>query len=151
MDVRSNLAYNYNAFEEKQTIKKPEIKQITAKKVVSKGVSPFKAACYVLTVVVVLGIIIYGRATQAELEAQYTKTVKEMSQLANENIILQNQIESKLSIKNIEEIAQNQLGLIKVDNSQIECINFNIESKAEVVKKQTIWSSVSGWVTSLFQ
>lgn len=151
MDARSNLAYDYSRFEEKQNIEKPEIKQVASRKAIHKGVSSTRAVCYVLATVVVLGMMIYARATQAELEAKYTEITKKTNQLTNDNIILQNQIESKLSLKNIEDIAQKKLGLVKVDNSQIECINFDIENKAEVVKKQTLWSSISGWFTNLFQ
>lgn len=152
MDRRSNLAYDYSHFEQSAEAaqEKPTIQEVRKKQLHDKTISAAKSVGYIAMAVIMLSIVIYGRATQAELEADYAATVKEINRVTNDNIILQNQLESKLSLKNIEEIAKNELGLTKVDNSQIECINFNLENKAEIIKKQSIWSTVSNWFTGLF-
>lgn len=150
MDVRSNLAYDYSQFEEKQNNQKPQIKKVPKRKNAQKGISVLKSVSYLMVAVVVLGVLIYSRATQAELEAEYTATKKEINQVTNQNVILQNKVESQLSLKNIEVIARDRLGLQKVDNAQIECINFDIKNKAEIVKKQSLWNKVCDFVSNLF-
>lgn len=146
----SNTAYDYSRFEEKEVQSKPQIQQVAKRKAAAKTVSVAKAGLYVLTAVIMLSMLIYGRAAQAELDSQYTSTLKAVNTLKDENALLQIKLESEMSLKNIEDIAKNELGLQKLNDQQIEYINFNTENKAEVLKKQSIWSSISTWFGNLF-
>ena len=150
MDVRSNLAHDYSRFEEDEDQVKPHIKQLAKHKVRPKTTSVARAASYMLITIVMLSMLIYCRAMQVELDAKYSSTVKGISKIKDENNHLQIKLESKMSLKNIEDIATNQLFLEKVDDQNIEYLNLNIKDKVEVIKKKSVWSNVSGWLSGIF-
>lgn len=151
MNQKSNLAYDYERFEERPKQSKPQIQQIVKPRVSHKRVSLIKALAYLSVAVALISMLIYGRAVQAELEAEYSQTLKEISKVKDENTRLQIQLDSELSLKNIEEIAENELGLKKADEGTVEYFTFEIENKAEVLKKPSLWTSFEIWLKGIFQ
>lgn len=151
MQHNSSLAYDYSRFEEQPQRKKPQIEKVPKPQRVAKRVSVARALAYMLVVTGMISVLLYGRAQQTELEKQYQKVVAQLNEVKSDNTRLQMELESQLSLNNIEQIAQEQLGLTKMDQSQVEYIYFNAEDKAEVLKEKTLWSSISGWFQGLFQ
>lgn len=150
MQHNSNLAYDYSRFEEQSPKKKPQIETVSKPKRVAKRVSVARACVYMFIAIGMMSLLLYGRAQQTELEQEYKVITAQVNDAKSENTRLQMKLESKLSLNNIEQIAQGQLGLTKLDQSQVEYINFNTEDKAEVLKEKTLWSSITSWFEGLF-
>lgn len=148
MRQNSSLAYDYTLFQDSET--KPTIAQLGKGKITAKTVSVVKAGGYVLAVIALLSILIYGRATQAELNYKYTQTTKAIAKIKDENKRDQIELETQMSMQIIEEIAKTQLGLDKMDPQQIEYVNFNDSCKAELIKKPSIWFNIAGWFSGIF-
>ncbi len=150
MDSRSNLAHDFRQFEEREVPVKPQIKQVKKSKNATKTLSMARAVSYLLIAIVMLSMLIYSRAMQAEIDAEYSKTTKGISKIMDDNSHLKIKLESKMSLKNIEDIATSKLDLVKLDDRNIEYLNLNIENKAQVIKPKTLWTNVSDWFSGLF-
>ncbi|WMJ23766.1 hypothetical protein RBG61_03630 [Paludicola sp. MB14-C6] len=150
MQHNSNLAYDYGRFEETSVKKQQQIEKVPKPKRVAKRVSVARACAYMLVAMSMISLLLYGRAQQAEVDKEYKKLTAQINEVKSDNARLQMQLESKLSLNNIEQIAEEQLGLTKLDQSQVEYISFNTADKAEVLKQKTLWSSISNWFQGLF-
>lgn len=148
MQRSSSLAYDFTRFQDSKT--KPTIAQLGKGAIAVKTVSVVKAGCYVLAVIGLLSILIYGRAMQAELNYKYTETTKAIAKIKDDNKRNQIELEKQMSMQIIEEIARTQLGLDKVEPQQIVYVNFNDSCKAELIKKQSIWSSIGSFFAGIF-
>ena len=80
----------------------------------------------------------------SDLEAQ-------LKALEAENITLAAEYESATSVKNVEDYAQNVLGLQKLDKSQIEYVELEGDTVIEVVdaQKRNIFVMIQGWFADL--
>ena len=58
------------------------------------------------------------------------------------------QVESKMSLAHVEEYAQNTLGLVKVDNQQVEYVSLNQENKVYVAKNDSPAKGILGTIGS---
>lgn len=149
MGAPSNLAYEYNRFEERKiphitkTTRKPRKKQQAA--------TLFKAICAILVVITMLSALIYTQVVQAELGTDYNQAVKQLNELKGENSRLQIKMEQDFSQDAIEQIAREKLQMSELDSSKIEYIEFNNHDKAEVIKKISFFDTVMGWINGLFQ
>ena len=95
-----------------------------------------------LVLLVMMSALLYGRMKVDELDRQIQSKKNELSVAQSENVRLSMKLDSLISLKNVEEYAQNKLGMVKMENYQIEYIDLSGEDKATVsgekkVKKQT--------------
>ncbi|MEG0894684.1 MAG: hypothetical protein RSE93_03140, partial [Oscillospiraceae bacterium] len=67
-----------------------------------------------------------------------------------ENTRLKVELESTMSLKNIEDIATKEYGLEKMDEQLVEYINFTQGDKAEVIKTQSAFDKIIEKVKSFF-
>ena len=148
LNSAGNLAYDYARFEEKD---RTEIKAIAKAKKPKKKASIMKGVCYMVVAVVMLSMLIYTRAVQTELSKDYETTQADITRVKNENSRLEIKLQSKLSIENIEEISKEELGLTEVRSQQMEYVEFQDESKAEVVEQTSIWKNIVNWFKDLFR
>lgn len=79
-----------------------------------------------------MGSLIYGRVEISRLYNERAGLEKELSQLQNENVGMQSEIAERMNMTKVEEYARNDLGLQKLDKSQIEYIEVETPSVAEV-------------------
>ena len=77
------------------------------------------------------------RAAKTELESTRSETTR-----------LNMQVESKMSLAHVEEYAQNTLGLVKVDNQQVEYVSLNQENKVYVAKNDSPAKGILGTIGS---
>lgn len=73
-------------------------------------------------VVVLLGLVwgmLYSQASLTEVGKDIQKTQKELVAARSEYDYLSSVLDNKTSVQNVEEIARTQLGLVKLDKSQI--------------------------------
>ncbi len=148
MDQQSNLAYEYERFEDHAP---RGIQSLQGKKKqAQKRKSIVKNAGYVVMAVVMISMLIYSRVEQTELNMAYNQTVADIEAKKGENARLKVELEEKLSLNNIEEYAENNLEMTSRSRQQETYINFNTENKVEVVQKQSFFGNIASWFRNLF-
>lgn len=85
-----------------------------------------------LVLLVLMSALLYGRMKADELDRQIQNTKSELSVAQSENVRLNMKLDSMISLKNVEEYAQTNLGMVKMENHQIEYIDLSGEDKATV-------------------
>lgn len=68
-----------------------------------------------LLVAVVLGTMIYGRVEISSLCSEQTRQEEQLAQLQGENVSLQSELAQKTNMSKVEEYAENELGLKKLE------------------------------------
>lgn len=129
-------AYDLSRFEERserRTLK--VIKNSRPTPSLLFGLSPVVVLFTAIIVVAITSLFIYNNVVLTEIGAQINTATAQMEELESESVRLQASLESKMSIKNIETSAENSLGLVKMDRSQIEYINLAPNDEVEVVEK----------------
>ena len=158
MSYRSNnLAYDLSQFETKSSsVNKSNLEVITNKKHINRNERAlgFGNAFLFLLIAGMIGAIIYSNALINELGTQVSQATKEYTTLLSENKRLTANLESKISLKNIETYAEEELGLSKMEEYQIQYINMAPEDKIEYVKNEAddnmtdkLLKSISGFIS----
>lgn len=91
-----------------------------------------------LVLLVLMSALLYGRMKVDELDRQIQNTKSELSVAQSENVRLNMKLDSMISLKNVEEYAQTNLGMVKMESHQIEYIDLSGENKANVSGSKTL-------------
>ena len=85
--------------------------------------------------------------------ARWKQLQEQLKALEAENVALAAEYESRTSLKNVEEYAQNTLGLKKLDKSQIEYVAFEGNTVIEVVEmeKKNIFVIIRNWFANIYE
>ena len=108
MTQKNNLAYDYKRLARREEAEKqPQIHEVRTKRRAAKKEKLSVARCVAVMVVVVLMLsaLLYARVVQIEVANEYNQTTSTLSALKGENSTLLKQLEDKLSISSVEEIA----------------------------------------------
>ncbi len=105
--------------------------------------------CFAL-VLTIAGTILYSQMMLTRLTTEVSKKESQLADLNSEYVALKAQQDSALSLGYIENYAQNQLGMVKMDNSQIEYVEINNPDRIEVTKDQTGLSGALAAVAKSF-
>ena len=100
-----------------------------------------------LIAMTLMGSLIYGRVEISRLYNERAGLERELGQLQNENVGMQSEIAERMNMKKVEEYARNDLGLQKLDKSQIEYIEVETPSVAEVKQdnEEDIFVRIKHW------
>lgn len=149
MRQEDNTAYDYSLFEAKPAKTAPDIKEVAIRRHHHRKGQAIKWTMCIIFAITVVSTTIYCKAMQAELDAKMGVVESQIKAAESENIRLKVELESKLSLKKIEEIATEELGLEKIDDLKIEYINFNELDKAEVIAEkgffEKTWDAIKGF------
>lgn len=159
MAANSNLAYDLSVYEPKPLKKQPEPKVETkpaiqvktnANPVASSG-SAFKIFIKAAVILGVLFAVLYGNVETNRLFNEISKLEAELASLQSENLALAAEYESVTSLKNVEDYAENVLGLQKLDKAQIEYVELEGDTVIEVVETQSqnIFVMLKSWFADL--
>ena len=85
--------------------------------------------------VALFSVSLYSRAVLATINEDINAKTAELSTLTGEYTRLQTELESKISLKNIEEYATANLGMMKIDSTQVQYLN------AEETESVTLYST----------
>lgn len=91
-----------------------------------------------LLLLVMISALLYGRMKVDELDRQIQNTKTELSAAQSESVRLNMKLDSMISLKNVEEYAQTNLGMVKMESHQIEYIDLSGENKATVSGEKTL-------------
>ncbi len=150
---RGNLAYDISVYE-------PKVKQQEAAPRIkvknNTHVQQQSAKSILLTAAVVMVMffaMLYGKVETNRLFGQTTELQEQLKALEAENVALAAEYESRTSLKNVEDYAQNTLGLTKLDKSQIEYVEFEGNTVIEVVEteKKNIFVIIRNWLSNIYE
>jgi len=144
-----NAVYEYERFEDKQ----PGIQALAKKKPAErpKKGGAGKTVAGMLLVVALASTLVYTRVVQTELANEYNIMVSKANALENENAALRLQLETKLSLENIETYAKEKLAMSEQKNQQVEYVEFDAPSKVEVIEQESFWHNLLSWFQGLFE
>lgn len=121
---QSNAAYDFELFERKPQTQhtQPALKVVTEPKARRRNrMMVFRSVCTVAVVVSVVCVMLYSRAKLTGLVADIDAQQDAYSLLLSENTRLKAEYESKVSLRGIEESAQ-ELGMTKVQPYQVQYV-----------------------------
>lgn len=134
----AQIAYNdsrwdFSMFEESPEEKKRKEEKAKVKLKMIKGrkaenIAKFGKLGIALCVfyLVFFGLFIHEKYVRDDINRTYEKYNTQLEALQDENIQLNSQIESKFSLKDVEQYAINELGMVKIAPGQIEYINMSV-------------------------
>ena len=95
---------------------------------------------------VVGGYLLYSHIALNEVSNDLLVAKQELSKLEGEAGNLQVSIESKSSMEEVDRIATQELGMVKVESYQIQTVNLITEDTVEIVKEEpgesTLWDGI---------
>lgn len=104
---------------------KPE-KKLSVVKVILCAV-----ACFAL-----LAAVILSNVQQLQLTSEITAKQKEYTDLQSENVRMQTELAGKTSNKNVQEYAENVLGMHALNPSQVEYIQIQTDDVVEIPEEE---------------
>ncbi len=138
---RSNRDYRYN--EPVRIPQPPEEKpenrrasNITMKTTPPKRGSASKVFLLALSVFSICFVVISGKVETSKIYRQISNAEQQLESVQSENVRLQSELESKMTLKNVEEYAVKVLGLQKLDNSQIEYVETQTDDVVEIPEEE---------------
>ena len=137
MSTNQNAAYDLSLFEPRQEYRREKKKtglrvlpQPKKRRVSAAAV--LKSAAVGAMVVTALCCIMISNVKLTELNDQVKGMQNNLNTAKSEQISLQMKLESRMSLKSVEDYAVNTLGLTKVQNYQVTYINMNEGDKVVV-------------------
>ena len=85
---------------------------------------------------VLIGTVIYGRVQLNEAYTEIAKLQTEYDDLTAKNVSMRSEMEGKMTVKNIEEYAENVLGLRPLNQSQITYIQLQTEDEVIITEPE---------------
>ena len=136
----TNLAYKAEEIREQDEKKRLEVikgkrdrqNEMKRKWMFRKIVNASTCSTFML-VIGVLGLIVYHHIELHEVTGEINRLNTEIRKLENENVHLASRLENTVSLHVIAEIAQNELGLQRLDKYQIEYVSLYKENTIELM------------------
>ncbi len=117
-----------------------------------KKVSIFKVIIYVFVGFALLGAVIFSNVQKLQLDNTITSLNQEYMSLQSENVRMQSILAGKTSNKNIQEYAENVLGMQIVDGSQIEYVEIQTNDVVAIPEEeQNVFLKLKSWFDNLVE
>jgi homoaconitase/3-isopropylmalate dehydratase large subunit len=152
----TSFAYDLSRFEAQTAERRTHIEAVKTVKSntgvkAAPRISPLKAIACMLLVIGVASALLYTRVLLTERISDVTKATAEYTKLEAEGTRMTLELEGKVSLKNAEEYAATQLGMVKKDSKNVEYIRLTQENKIEVPEDMTpgFWDSVKEFFANL--
>ena len=151
MRTNSNLAVKLPRQEEQ--VRQPEIVKVPKVKPVSNPMSPVKVLLFLMVIISLSFSVMYSRAQLNELGAKVNSATKELEILKSENIRFQTELEEKISLKNVEEYATVELGMEKMDASQVEYVTLTSGNQVEITEESdsSVWQKIKNFFDDMME
>lgn len=117
-----------------------------------KRISIFKVIGLVFLGFSLLGAVILSNVQQLQISNQITDKKQEYMNLQSENVRMQSELAGKTSNKNIQEYAENVLGMRTIDASQIEYVEIQTNDVVEIPDaEQNVFVKMKTWFNNLVE
>lgn len=99
-----------------------------------------------------IGTVIYGRVQTNEVYTEIASLQAEYDDLVARNISMKSEMEGKLTVKNIEEYAEKTLGLMPLNQSQIEYIQLQTVDEVTITEPEdNFFVSINDYLVSIWE
>lgn len=100
-----------------------------------------------------MGMLIYGKVELSRITNEQSELNAQLAQLQEDNLSLASELESKTSLVKVEDYAENELGLVILDKTQIEYVEIENGNTIEVIEKDEsgLWTSVKNWFDEVLE
>ncbi len=140
-----NNYYNYTNTaraidREEIPVETPEARRasdINMKKSPEKKGSAIKVFFVALLVLAMISTVLYGNVETNRMYRQISEKNNILENAQSENVRLKSELESKMTLKNIEEYATKVLGLQKLDSSQIKYVKTQTDDIIEIPEEES--------------
>ncbi len=138
---KHNKTYNYHepAYNPHPPEEHPERKQassITMKKTPPKRGSASKVFLFAISVFFICFALLSAKVETSKIYRQISSANHNLESVQSENVRLQSELESKMTLKNVEEYAVKVLGLQKLNNSQTKYVETQIDDVVEIPEEE---------------
>lgn len=96
---------------------------------------------------------VYGKVELSRITNEQSELMAQLAQLEENNLSLESELESKTSMVKVEDYAENELGLVKLDKSQIEYVEVKNDNVIEVIEKNddSVFASIKNWFDDVLE
>jgi cell division protein FtsB len=142
--VKDNLAYDLSLFEPKvareaetpeQAEKEKLIRPKTAAKMKVHPAVVVKSVAVALFIFSALFTVMLSNVRLANLNDQIAASQTQLQNAKSEQVRLNMELESRMSLQNVENYAVNKLGLQKIDQFQVQYVHISDQDKVVVTPK----------------
>lgn len=156
---KTNAAYDLSKFAPKEEIEEPEIEQPKEPRrrmrlIENKMPKPATVVKWVfvsLFVMLSLTSIMVGNIKLTQLNDQMTSVQKSLNDAKSDEVSLNAQLETRMSMSQVEEYATSKLGLVKVQPYQVQYIHLTNTDKVVVSSDKTGMPAVFANVIDFFK
>lgn len=147
-----NTAYDMSRFESTPAAQRIRVIK-TGDELRAAADRKFVRQLVALTVVVIVLAVytVYSSMLLTKTKAMIEKKNSELVEIQSENVYLDYQIESMVSMKTAEEYAENELGLIRLSPAQIEYVNLENSNKIVSEDTATLDMDVSAFIATVIR
>jgi len=123
--MRTSTAYDYNRAYSREQEQQRQIEIVRSNNRAARENRAFavKLTALLCTMVMLMAATVYSRLVLTETRAKINTASSDLTELESENAYLSYQLESLVSLRNAEEYAVSELGLVKLDSSRIEYVS----------------------------
>lgn len=148
-----NLAFDYGKYNEEN---EQSVRSIRHKKNARSAADRKKSVATVAGIILLLALLsamIFGKVEISSLYAQRTELQTQLEEVQNENVSLESELAQKTNMTKVEEYAENELGLQKLDKSQIEYVEVDADNVAKIVQSDdsNIFVKIKRWFNSALE
>lgn len=156
MAVNMNLAYEYENYDMLDEREEKYAEKIRSKRTANKrrrNIANIKIIAAAAVVLLLFSAMTYGKVELSKLYSENADLESELSVLNNENISLESELAQKTGLTKVEDYAENQLGLQKLDKSQIEYVEIEEQTTAQAVAEDddNIFVKIKNWFDSALE
>ena len=112
------------------------VPDISMKKFTPKKGSVFKIFVAAVAAMSVVFCVLYAKVEYSKVYNQISEENQKLEIIQSENVRLKSELESRMTLKNVEEYASKVLGLQKLDNSQIEYVQTQTDDVVEIPEEE---------------
>ena len=143
----AQVAYNLEMFEDRGEKREPRIRAVKGKKAAAQLVMRrIKLAALVVLMIVLVCGLLSSQAMLTELTGKIQNTQHDLVKAQSQYNYLSSVLDSKTSQKNVEEIATTQLGLMKMDRSQITY--FSLDNGDMIHRPESAVERITGFLST---
>ncbi|MCQ2416786.1 MAG: hypothetical protein MJ071_03125 [Oscillospiraceae bacterium] len=115
-------------------------------------VSTGGAVCLGVLSCALIGMVIYGRVQTNELYTIISAKQEEYDDLVEKNVSMRSEMEGKMTVKKIEDYAENVLGLKPLDQSQIEYVQLQTEDDVIITEpEENIFVAINDYLVDMWE
>lgn len=136
-----------NKDEDEMGSEKSRQDNISVKQNGAKSGSLFSIILISVIAAALLGTVVYTFDRRNTVYNQVAQLNDQLALVEAENVRLQSELESRMSAKNVEEYAENELGMQKIDSSQIKYIRIQTDDVVSIPQQDKgLISKVKGFI-----